>query len=369
MSYAIRNLNVQVDDEVHLQDINLDLPDAGVVTIVGRTLAGKTTFLKVLAGLQETRSGTLERDGKNLLDIPAWQRRVGMVYQQFVNYPHLNVRENIVFPLRRAKLDADTIAAKLEYASTLLGLTDYLDRNPSELSGGQQQRVALARSLVKDTDFLLLDEPLVNLDYKLREQLREEFRRLFKDSKDRLVVYATTEPQEAMILQGYVVILHEGRVVQTGNCSEVYHYPANTITAQIFSDPPMNLLDGEILADQIRIGKTLTLSIPEHLKKLDPERYVFGIRAMDMTLDGKAAMASLVLAEVNGSSTVLHLDMDGANLVLEIEGVHQFDDAQKVHFSLDASRIYAFDPKTGDLAAAPVRETVSSQGGEPHGQD
>ncbi len=363
MSYVIEDLNVSEGGTPFLCDMNLELPTAGVVTVIGRTLAGKTTLLKVLAGLQEVDSGRLMHEGRDLLKIPAWKRRVGMVYQQFVNYPHLNVRENIAFPLRRARLKKQEIAEKLDYVSALLGLQDYMERRPDELSGGQQQRVALARSLVKNSDLLLLDEPLVNLDYKLREQLREEFRRLFISSTDRLVIYATTEPQEAMILQGHVVVLHEGRVVQTGPCADVYHYPANTVSAQIFNDPPMNLFEGELSGGSIRVGRSLTLEVPGHLADLEPGRYVFGIRAMDLRQGEKQASASLTLAEVNGSTTVLHLDMAGIALVLEMQGVHHFDDAAEVGFAMDTGRLYAFDASDGRLLVAPRIRSLSGQGG------
>ncbi len=363
MNYTIRNLSIGEGKEAHLCDINMEMPSAGVVTVIGRTLAGKTTLLKVMAGLQKVDSGTFCRNGKDLLKIPAWKRRVGMVYQQFVNYPHLNVGDNIAFPLRRAGMGRDEIEKKLEYVGTLLGLDDYMDRRPDELSGGQQQRVALARSLVKDSDLLLLDEPLVNLDYKLREQLREEFRRLFKDSKDRLVVYATTEPDEAMIMQGHVVVLHEGRVIQTGPCADVYHYPANIVSAQIFNDPPMNMFSGTIGDGLIRVGSGLSLKIPLHLKELACGEYVFGIRAMDVKPGGGTASADLVLAEVNGSTTVLHLDMEGQNMVLEMQGVHHFAAGAKVDFSLLENRLYAFDVKRGRLVAAPVIKSLSGQGG------
>jgi len=362
MHYAIRDLNVGAREEIHLDNINIELPASGVVTIMGRTLAGKTTLLKVMAGLQAASSGTFMQDGVDLLTIPAWKRRVGMVYQQFVNYPHLNVRDNISFPLKRARFSNHEIEKKLTYVSEMLGLDEYLERRPSELSGGQQQRVALARSLVKETDLLLLDEPLVNLDYKLREQLRDEFRRIFADSGDRLVVYATTDPAEAMILHGQVIILHQGRVIQSGDYRDVYHFPANTIAAQVYNDPPMNLLDGEIADGQIHVDGGLLLDIPPHFSLLSPGNYVFGVRAMDIAVGGSLA-APLALAEVNGSSTVFHLDLAGKSLVIEQEGVYPLAVGSRVAFSPDISRLYAFDALNGEIIVAPARKSVSGQGG------
>ncbi len=360
MQYAMRNLSVGDGDEIHLENISLDLPASGVVTIMGRTLAGKTTLLKVMAGLQAAKSGTFVQNNTDLLRVPAWKRRVGMVYQQFVNYPHLNVRDNIIFPLKRARISVSEIEKKLSYVSQLLGLEEYLERRPAELSGGQQQRVALARSLVKQTDLLLLDEPLVNLDYKLREQLRDEFRRIFAASGDRLVVYATTEPAEAMILHGQVIILHQGRVIQSGDYRDVYHFPANTIAAQVYNDPPMNLLEAEIGDAKIHVDGGLQLDIPEHFKVLAPGRYTLGIRAIDIDVGG-GAQAPLALAEVNGSSSVFHLDLNGKSLVIERQGVHPLAAGTPVAFSPDTSRLYAFDAQSGACIVAPARKSVSGQ--------
>ncbi len=368
MHYSIQNLGVRSGDEIHLDNINIELPGSGVVTIMGRTLAGKTTLLKVMAGLQAASSGTFMQNEIDLLTIPAWKRRVGMVYQQFVNYPHLSVRQNISFPLKRARFSASEIERKLAYVSELLGLEQYLERRPDELSGGQQQRVALARSLVKETDLLLLDEPLVNLDYKLREQLRDEFRRIFADSGDRLVVYATTDPAEAMILHGQVIILHKGRVIKSGDYRDVYHFPANTVAAQVYNDPPMNLLDAEIVDAKIHVGSLLQLDIPPHFKSLSPGHYVLGIRAMDIAIGGLAE-APLALAEVNGSSTVFHLKMADGSLVIEREGVHPMAVGTRVAFSPDINRLYAFNAQSGELVVAPARKSVSGQGGGRHGQN
>lgn len=356
MTYKLNAITLRHGAETHLDAISLDLPRSGVVTLIGRTLAGKTSLLKVIAGLVAPTSGSIEADGKNLLAIPAWHRRVGMVYQQFVNYPHLDVRSNITFPLRREKLDERAITQKLNYVTELLGLGPLLDRKPSELSGGQQQRVALARSLVKNSDFLLLDEPLVNLDYKLREQLRDEFRRIFHTSTDRLVVYATTEPVEAMIMQGQVAILHEGRLIQTGDYREVYRRPANVIAAVVFNDPPMNLLPGAIEGGQVHIAGMTPVTVPQHLQVLSPAGYIFGIRAQEVELGGDGLPGQVGLAEINGSTTVLHIDTPAGPVVLEKAGVHPRQIGDAVGLALPADRLFAFQTATGALSAAPLAD-------------
>ncbi|MDN5849480.1 MAG: ABC transporter ATP-binding protein [Nitrococcus sp.] len=353
MTYVLDNLTVKQGGEVHLDGLSLTLPSSGVVTVIGRTQAGKTTLLKVLAGLIAPSSGSLTSGGENLLKIPAWRRRVGMVYQQFVNYPHLTVRDNITFPLKRRGMTKAAMEEKLTYVTELLGLAAFLDRRPAELSGGQQQRVALARSLVKDTEVLLLDEPLVNLDYKLREQLRDEFRRIFHASDNRLVVYATTEPLEAMIMQGQVVVLHEGRVVQAGDYREVYSRPANTMAATIFNDPPMNLFDARIGNGQVQFGPDTALALPAHFAALPSGDYIVGIRASEATL-GDEVPARVALAEINGSTTVLHLDLPFGSLVLERDGVDPHAIGEQVRINLPTERFFAFDTKTRNLAAAPA---------------
>lgn len=353
MSYQLQNVGLRVNGQPHLHDINLALPDAGVVTVVGRTLAGKTTLLRLLAGLISPSSGRITKKGEDLIGVPPWHRRVGMVYQQFVNYPHLSVRENIAFPLRRSRAAPDHIEQRLDYVAKLLGLADFLDRQPRSLSGGQQQRVALARALVKDADLLLLDEPLVNLDYKLREQLREEFRRIFRAQGQRLVVYATTEPSEAMILHGYAVVMHEGRVLQAGDHLEVYHRPANATVAQVFNDPPMNLLPGQIVNKELRVGSQLKVPLPSHLQDLAPGSYVFGLRASDFILGQPVLSGELKLAEINGSTTIVHLELDGLPAVIEEAGIYRLDEGRPVPFAAKIDRLFAFATGSGELLAAP----------------
>ena len=188
-------------------------------TILGRTLSGKTTFLKTIAGLLNPDSGSMRFEDKNFSKIPVWERNVAMVYQQFINYPHMNVYENIIFPLKQRKVSDEQIKKDVNEALNTVGLVGFENRKIQELSGGQQQRVALARSLAKKAKILLLDEPLVNLDYKLREQLREEFKRIFSEgfSQETILIYSTTDPQEVMELNGEVIVLDEGKILHTGS--------------------------------------------------------------------------------------------------------------------------------------------------------
>ena len=224
MDLVANNLSYKPDDQYHLNEVSFNFKEGNLYTILGRTLSGKTTLLKTIAGLLTPDSGEIEFDGKNFLKVPVWERNVAMVYQQFINYPHLNVFENIAFPLKQRKIDQSVINEKVMDALKSVGLVGFENRKIQELSGGQQQRVSLARSLVKNAKILLLDEPLVNLDYKLREQLREEFKNLFSKglADETILIYSTTDPRETMELNGEVIVLDEGKVLQVGPAKEIF---------------------------------------------------------------------------------------------------------------------------------------------------
>ncbi|OPX38813.1 MAG: hypothetical protein B1H11_04040, partial [Desulfobacteraceae bacterium 4484_190.1] len=190
----MKNFDIRIGDVPHLDDVSLEFKRGKLYTILGRTLSGKTTLLRTIAGLETPQKGELTLHEKEFLSLPVWKRGVAMVYQQFINYPHLNVLNNVTFPLKRAHVPNSEAKKRAREVLSKVGLSQFEKRRPRALSGGQQQRVALARALAKRSDILLLDEPLVNLDYKLREQLREEFLNIFQGQNDAIVIYTTTEP-------------------------------------------------------------------------------------------------------------------------------------------------------------------------------
>ncbi len=249
MSLVLDDLRLREGGVPFLDGITAEFSRGRLTTVIGRTSAGKTTLMRALAGLQGVDSGHIRLDGRAFETVPAWQRDVAMVYQQFINYPHLSVFENVAFPLRRRGLGDAEVRQRVERQLETVGLGTFGERRPSALSGGQQQRVALARALVRHAPILLLDEPLVNLDYKLREQLRDEFRRILGAQTDTIAVYNTTEPAEAMMLGDHVVVLHEGRVLQTGTPADVFDRPASALVAGIVNDPPMNVIAGELASE------------------------------------------------------------------------------------------------------------------------
>ncbi|MGH6884864.1 MAG: ABC transporter ATP-binding protein, partial [Geminicoccales bacterium] len=242
MALELRNLVKRVGAEIHIHETNLVLAERGFNILLGTTLSGKTTLMQLMAGIDRPTAGAIWFKGADVTGTPVQKRNVAMVYQQFINYPNFTVYENIASPLRVAGVPKGELGDRVAKVADLMRLTPMLKRMPSELSGGQQQRVAIARALVKDADLVLLDEPLANLDYKLREELRDELPKLFA-GRDCTVVYATTEPGEALLLGGHTGLLHEGRIVQYGPTSEIYRRPENLLAAQVFSDPPINTAD------------------------------------------------------------------------------------------------------------------------------
>ena len=241
MSVVLQNVSRSVGGVAHIRNLSLTLERGTLSVLLGPTLSGKTSLMRLLAGLDVPDAGKVEVDGKDVTGIDVRKRSVAMVYQQFINYPSLTVYENIASPLRVQGLKRDVIDARVRETAKLLKLEPLLDRLPLALSGGQQQRTASARALVKGADLVLLDEPLATLDYKLREELRTELPRIFEAS-GAIFVYATTEPTEALLLGGNTVCMWEGQALQIGETPNVYRRPQTLRVAQVFSDPPLNLV-------------------------------------------------------------------------------------------------------------------------------
>jgi glycerol transport system ATP-binding protein len=305
------NVSFRAGSETWLHPFSLTLAESEINVVLGATRAGKTTLLRVLAGLERSSSGRLLHRDEDLTGLPVRQRSVAMVYQQFINYPSLTVFENIASPLRVAGAPAEEIRAQVAALAELLQLTPMLTRYPAELSGGQQQRVALARALARNADLLLLDEPLVNLDYKLREGLRTELAQIFAQ-RQATVVYTTTDPQEALQLGGYTHVFHEGRLLQSGPTLDVFRRPATLEVARAFSDPPLNLLPAGLDGGSLPAGATLALR--PHQLTLTPHD------------DARYRLTGVVqLAEISGSETYVHVSSGDTSLVAQLPGIHQFE--------------------------------------------
>ncbi|MFM6971316.1 MAG: ABC transporter ATP-binding protein [Rhodoluna sp.] len=351
-SLVLKNVSLSVGAEDHLYDISATF-NSGINLLVGPTLSGKTTLMRVIAGLVKPTSGTYTLDGKDVSNVAVQQRSVAFVYQQFINYPSLSVFDNIASPLKvsKDKLSKEQVATRVEEMAKLLGLTPFLKRRPSELSGGQQQRVAIARALARKSDIVLFDEPLANLDYKLREQLRAELQSIFANEKS-IVIYSTAEPSEALEFATNSFVMHEGRIIQSGKALEIYQQPANLAAANALADPPINLLPSRFENKSAHFGGY-------EFKLARPE---LGESARDLTLaiqPGKIFLKStgagsvafkcqVVLAEVTGSSTYVHVKLETSEqIVIEVEDAHHFDLDQKLTAYFDPADLYGFDPKNG----------------------
>jgi glycerol transport system ATP-binding protein len=355
MSLSLKGISKSVGGEVMIHPTELELAAGSFNVVLGRTGAGKTTLLRLMAGLDRPTGGRLMMDGQDLTRRSVRRRSVAMVYQEFINYPNLTVFDNVASPLKVAGLTGPEIDTRVRAVAELLHLGDCLHRLPSELSGGQQQRTALARALVKNADLVLLDEPLVNLDYKLREELRLELREIF-DTRDAIIVYATADPLEALSLGTNTVVLDKGRVVQQGAASEVYHHPNSVTSAQIFSDPPMNVVPGALENGQIRLGEGDPISLPEHFRTMADGPCLFGVRPNHVLTRRRSPVdirirARVELTEISGSETSIHLDDNGVSWISRQHGIHSLDAGETIHVYIEAHRVYAFDPGGGLIAA------------------
>ena len=353
MNLIAENLLYKPDEQFHLNEVSFNFKKGNIYTILGRTLSGKTTLLKTIAGLLTPDNGSIQFEDKDFLKVPVWERNVAMVYQQFINYPHLNVFENVAFPLKQRKIDNYEINDVVLKSLKSVGLEGYEKRKIQELSGGQQQRVSLARSLVKNAKILLLDEPLVNLDYKLREQLREEFKNIFSQglSKESIVIFSTTDPREAMELNGKVTVLDEGKVLQVGEAKEIFENPKTLKVAEISNDPPMNILKANIGENKIKF-EGIDIDIPKNLSKLKDKNFNLGIRASDIELSDNGFEFEVELAEISGSETLLHLKRGDAKIITSIEEVMNFNIHDKVKINFNTNKFYAFN-ESGILASSP----------------
>ena len=352
MELTLQQIEQKVGAQTHLYPLDLTLVPRAVTVLLGATQAGKTTLMRVMAGLDKPSAGRVLADGQDVTGVAVRDRNVAMVYQQFINYPSMTVADNIASPLKLRKESG--IAARVQALAEKLHIEPFLQRLPAELSGGQQQRVALARALAKKAPLMLLDEPLVNLDYKLREELREELTQLFS-SGDSTVIYATTEPGEALLLGGHTAVLDGGELLQYGPTAQVFRQPRSMRVARAFSDPPMNLLKCTAGADGVTLagGPTLALRLPSEAAA---QALTVGVRAGTLRVHGRpgdlALPGQVELAEISGSDTYVHVHTAVGELVAQLTGVHQFELGVPITLYLSPAQAYVFDAR-GDLLVAP----------------
>jgi glycerol transport system ATP-binding protein len=373
MPIELQAVSRRVDAVDHISDVSLTLHEGCVNVLLGPTLAGKTTLMRLMAGLDLPTEGRIVLNGVDVTGRSIRRRSVAMVYQQFINYPAFSVYDNIAAPLRTKGLSKAEIDGKVRKAAQLLKLESSLEKKPLQLSGGQQQRTAIARAIVKDAELVLLDEPLANLDYKLREELRVELPRIF-DKTGSIFVYATTEPSEALLLGGRTAALCEGKVAQFADTAEVYRRPLNRITAQTLSDPPMNFAamvaegDGRValhFANDNASGVVPFTASPL-VAQLPPGRYTVGFRAHHVALSPRATASvkvrgEVAVTELSGSDSFLHVDTEGGERwIVLLAGVHERPPGERIEIYLDPERFYIFDSRD-NLVVAPVGPTAKME--------
>ena len=342
----LRGVEKRVGRDTHISDVSLSFQRGSLNVLLGPTLSGKTTLMRLMAGLDKPTGGDILVDGNSVVGKSVRDRNVAMVYQQFINYPGLTVYENIASPMRLAKIGKAELDKKVRDAAALLKLEPYLDRTPLNLSGGQQQRTAIARALVKGAELVLLDEPLANLDYKLREELRVELPKFFAES-GAVFVYATTEPHEALLLGGSTATLHEGRVTQFGSTIEVYNKPADLRTARTFSDPPFNLIDVDLKGNAVSANALSLGAVQPNLSTLHDGKYAAAIRPHHLSLSASdthtvALPATVGTSEITGSETFIHLSVADNRWVVLTHGVHRLNAGETITIYMNPDHLYLF---------------------------
>ena len=357
MTLILDTVSKVVGTQTHIHPTDLELQNGTMNVLLGPTLSGKTSLMRLMAGLDLPQSGRVIWNGTDVTGMRVQDRAVAMVYQQFINYPSMSVYDNIASPMRLMGKSASEIDTSVRKTADLMQLSPMLDRRPLELSGGQQQRCALARALVKGAGLVLLDEPLANLDYKLREELRVEIPRIFEES-GAIFVYATTEPEEALLLGGNTATLWEGRITQFGPTPEVYRRPVNATTARVFSDPPMNFLPVTITNGRLDFGEGQGRSSWGGLAGMSDGDYLAGFRPNHLEIvalspNAMSFRARLRATELTGSETFVHLDHRGERWIGLIEGVHDLTLGRDISIYLDPAHVYIFGSDGVLLAPAP----------------
>lgn len=352
----LKNISKVVGADVHIHPTDLVLERGSLNVLLGPTLSGKTSLMRLMAGLDKPTRGTISFDGKDVTGVRVQDRSVAMVYQQFINYPAMTVYENIASPMRIAGKDKATIDREVRKAAELMKLTPYLERTPLNLSGGQQQRTALARAIVKNASLILLDEPLANLDYKLREELREELPKLFAATGS-IFVYATTEPAEALLLGGNTATMHQGRVSQFGKTISVYRQPADVVTARTFADPPLNTIELAKSGSSFQQSGSPVLPVPSHLGGIADGAYTVAFHPHHLSLvrpNAEAAQlrARVIVSEITGSESFVHVEAIGVRWVMLAHGIHDIEPDTAIDIFVDTRHLMAFSADGRAVAAA-----------------
>ena len=351
-----------------LKDVNLTIEDGDFMTLLGPSGCGKTTTLRVVSGLEKPQNGTIHMDGKEIVNAaeahfaPPSERDLNLVFQSYALWPHMTVRENIAFGLNIQKLPKDEVDRRIKDALGRMQIGQYVDRYPSELSGGQQQRVAIARAIASEPHLLLMDEPLSNLDAKLRVDMRSELKRLHTETGTTMI-YVTHDQVEALTMSTKIAIFREGIIIQVAHPLELYNNPANLYVADFIGNPRINFVDGkaEVSASGLTVNSVLgRMTFPaDHLKDENmPQEASFdavlGIRLEQIAINTSRQSPSDIEAHIYtsmpaGSETLVTVKVGGVSMVIKALGITHYNPDQVVYLSIDTTKINAFDKKTENL--------------------
>ena len=326
-----------------MEDISFTIPDHRFVVLLGPSGCGKTTLLRMTAGLETISGGEIRIGGERMNGVHPRDRDIAMVFQTYALYPQMKVFDNIAFSMQVRGLPKAEIRKKVEWAADILDLAPLLDRKPAALSGGQRQRVAMGRALVRDPQVFLFDEPLSNLDAKLRGQMRYEIRRIH-DRLEATTVYVTHDQIEAMTMADEIVVMRGGEIMQMGSPDDVYDRPANRFVADFIGSPSINLLDGTLENGGVSFKGT---PLPAPKVEARGRDVVYGVRPVDIGLaeDG-AVVGRVLMAETTGAETLLHVDLEGEELRVVIPERRRLREGEEVRLSIDPANVHLFDPKT-----------------------
>ena len=352
-SVEIRNLDLSFGAVEVLKDLNLDIESGEFLVLLGSSGCGKSTLLNCIAGLLEVTDGQIFIEGKNVTWAEPSERGIGMVFQSYALYPQMTVEGNLSFGLKNARVAKDEIAERINRAADILQIEPLLKRKPGALSGGQRQRVAIGRAMVRDVDVFLFDEPLSNLDAKLRADLRVELKRLH-ERLENTMIYVTHDQVEAMTLADRIAIMKGGRIMQLGTPSEIYNMPQNLYVADFIGSPSMNFLPGRIDGDRVKVGD---MSVPLGGYAFEneasrPADITFGIRPEHLVTGDRLTSvpvrtrATIDLVEPMGSDTLVYAKMAGQDVNIRMDGHAVVKAGDEIEVGLDPARMSLFDPKS-----------------------
>jgi multiple sugar transport system ATP-binding protein len=351
---SLRHVVKRYQDKTVVEGVNLDIASGEFIVLVGPSGCGKSTTLRMVAGLEQISAGEVSIDGRVVNALAPKDRGVAMVFQNYALYPHLTVRDNIAFGLKLTRMPKAAINEAVAAAAEMLGLQELLERRPAELSGGQRQRVAMGRAIVRQPKVFLFDEPLSNLDAKLRNSMRAEIKRLHQ-RLGTTVIYVTHDQVEAMTLADRVVVMRAGKIEQIGTPSELYDSPSNTFVAAFMGSPPMNLIPAEVDADGLDIvfedGQRITLTPAQKTRAIPGRKLTVGLRPeqINFATGGAHLRCDIELVEALGGEAVVHTRMSGSELLVRAAGRASVALGQSALINFDPGHLFLFDHVSGEV--------------------